>query len=222
MDNQSIENMTIPRHKKLLRFAKVIQIAAWVISVGFVLKLIGDLRLTLQFQSLNAMAQSGQLPWYIWQVVVSYLITILRGAGFWLVLMGISVGIRLVVETDKNYRLTDSDQGEISAQEVIENAIPSYYEPEYVLKLSEWMSAAAIISIILSVLMNLFAIRTTYPIVLSFFSVGPDKSALAWTITGAIFLVGAALESIILYFFFKSLGTILHTLMEMEFNSRGT
>ena len=220
MDEKTTKDPVLPDQKGLLRIARVIQIAAWVIATGFVLKLFGDLSLTLQYQSLSAAVEGGLMFEYIWLVITDHLMTILRGAGFWLVLIGISAGLKLVVETDKNYRKKESEQDGSPSGESEEVSIPTYYDPNLVLKLSDWMSNAAIISIILSVLMNLVAIRTTHPVVLSFFHGNPELVGLAWVITVVIFLVGAALESIVLYFFFKSMGTILLVLMEMEFNSR--
>ena len=100
--------------------------------------------------------------------------------------------------------------------------LPEFYNPHEVLRLEKWLYKAAIASVIASVLSSLLGLKQMQQIVLSYFIVnGPGWNSVSWLIAIVIFIFAVGLQSIILYFPLKALGTILKILMEMEFNSRG-
>jgi hypothetical protein len=98
---------------------------------------------------------------------------------------------------------------------------PEFYDPYEVLRLEKWLSKAAIVSIVASVISSLIGLPQTQIIVLSYFMGDTSKNSVAWLIAIVIFVFAVGLQSIILYFPLKALGSILKILMEMEFNSRG-
>lgn len=98
---------------------------------------------------------------------------------------------------------------------------PEFYNPYEVLWLEKWLYKAAIASIIATVVSSLIALPQTQRIVLSFFMGDTQWSFMAWIIAIVIFVFAVGLQSIILYFPLKALGSILRILMEVEFNSRG-
>jgi hypothetical protein len=99
---------------------------------------------------------------------------------------------------------------------------PEFYNPHEVLRLEKWLHKAAIASIIASVFSSLLGLKQMQQIVLSFFIVnGSGWDLVAWLIAIVIFVFAVGLQSIIIYFPLKALGSILKILMEMEFNSRG-
>ena len=98
---------------------------------------------------------------------------------------------------------------------------PEFYNPHEVLRLEKWLYKAAIASIIASVIASLLELPRMQSIVLSYFMGNPDSNLVAWLIAILIFVFAVGLQSIIIYFPLKALGSILKILMEMEFNSRG-
>ena len=99
---------------------------------------------------------------------------------------------------------------------------PEFYNPYEVLRLEKWLYKAAIASIIASAVSSLLGLGQMQKIVLSFFGInGSGWDFAAWLIAIIILVFAVGLQSIILYFPLKALGSILKILMEMEFNSRG-
>ncbi len=98
---------------------------------------------------------------------------------------------------------------------------PEFYNPHQVLRLEKWLHKAAIASIIASVVSSLIALPHMQRIALSYFIGDTSKNSIAWVIAFVIFVFVVGLQSIIIYFPLKALGSILKILMEMEFNSRG-
>lgn len=98
---------------------------------------------------------------------------------------------------------------------------PEFYNPHKVLRLEKWLYKAAIASIVASVISSLIALPQLQQIVLSYFMNNTEWNFVAWMITIVTFVFAVGLQSIIIYFPLKALGSILKILMEMEFNSRG-
>lgn len=98
---------------------------------------------------------------------------------------------------------------------------PEFYNPHEVLRLEKWLYKAAIASIIASAISSLIALPQMQRVVLSYFMGNTEWNFVAWLIAILIFVFVVGLQSIILYFPLKALGSILKILMEMEFNSRG-
>ncbi|MFZ5888988.1 MAG: hypothetical protein ACOYYF_16190 [Chloroflexota bacterium] len=99
--------------------------------------------------------------------------------------------------------------------------LPEFYNPYEVLQLENWLNKAAVASIVASVVSSLIVLPQAHRIILSYFMGDTSKNFIAWLITVVFFIFGVGLQSIIIYFPLKALGSILKILMEMEFNSRG-
>jgi hypothetical protein len=99
--------------------------------------------------------------------------------------------------------------------------LPEFYDPYEVLRLERWLYKATIAAIIAFAVSSLIALPQTKGIVLSYFMGNPEWNFVAWVIAIVVFIFGVALQSIIIYFPLKALGSILKILMEMEFHSRG-
>jgi hypothetical protein len=99
--------------------------------------------------------------------------------------------------------------------------LPEFYNPHKVLRLEKWLYKAAIASIVASVVSSLITLPQLQQIVLSYFMNNTEWNFVAWLIAIVAFVFAVGLQSIIIYFPLKALGSILKILMEMEFNSRG-
>lgn len=98
---------------------------------------------------------------------------------------------------------------------------PEFYNPYEIYQLENWLNKAAIASIVASAISSLIVLPQTQRIILSYFMGDTSKNFIAWLIAIVIFVFAVGLQSIIIYFPLKALGSILKILMEMEFNSRG-
>ena len=98
---------------------------------------------------------------------------------------------------------------------------PEFYDPHEVLRLGKWLYKAAIAAVIATAISSLTALPQIKGIVLSYFMGNPEWNFVAWLIAIVVFIFGVGLQSIIIYFPLKALGSILKILMEMEFRSRG-
>jgi hypothetical protein len=122
--------------------------------------------------------------------------------------------------TDENEDNEDEDESEVDFLIDDENP-PEFYNPHEVLRLEKWLYQAAIASIVASAISSLLELLQMQRTVLSFFRGEMEWSFVAWLIAIAILVFAVGLQSIIIYFPLKALGSILKILMEMEFNSRG-
>jgi len=115
----------------------------------------------------------------------------------------------------------ETDEDETDFDILIDNENPpEFYNPYEVLRLEKWLSKAAIASIVASAVSSLIALPQTQKIIWLYF-MDDSKNFIAWLIAIVVFVFGVGLQSIIIYFPLKALGSILKILMEMEFNSRG-
>ena len=116
----------------------------------------------------------------------------------------------------------ENDEDEINFEFLIDDENPpEFYNPHEILRLEKWLRKAAIASIIASVVSSLLELGQMQRIVLSYFMGNMERNFVAWLIAIVIFVFAIGLQSIIIYFPLKALGSILKILMEMEFNSRG-
>jgi hypothetical protein len=116
---------------------------------------------------------------------------------------------------------TDADEDDEVEFLIDEENPPEFYNPHEVLRLEKWLYKAAIASIVASAVSSLIALPQTQRIVLSYFMGNMEWNFVAWLITIVIFVFAVGLQSIVIYFPLRALGSILKILMEMEFNSRG-
>lgn len=112
------------------------------------------------------------------------------------------------IETDFDFQLDDEN-------------FPEFYDPYEVLQLERWLYKAAIAAVVASAVSSLIALPQTKGVVLSYFRGNPEWNFVAWLIAIVVFVFAVGLQSIIIYFPLKALGSILKILMEMEFRSRG-
>ena len=99
---------------------------------------------------------------------------------------------------------------------------PVFYQPQKVLWLDKWLNRAATAAIVASIVSSLLELPGLQRITLSYF-IGNNMEwdTVAWLIALVVFSFTIGLQSILIYFPLKALGSILKILMEMEFNSRG-
>ena len=117
---------------------------------------------------------------------------------------------------------TEGEEDEADSEFLIDDEnLPEFYNPHEVLRLEKWLYQAAIGSIIASVVSSLLGLGQMQGMVMSFFRGETEWNLVAWLIAIVLFVFAVGLQSIIIYFPLKALGSILKILMEMEFNSRG-
>jgi len=120
---------------------------------------------------------------------------------------------------------TDDDKDEDIENDfdflIVDENFPEFYDPYEVLQLEKWLYKAAIVAVIASAVSSLIALPQTKGMVLSYFRGNPEWNFVAWLIAIVAFIFVVGLQSIIIYFPLKALGSILKILMEMEFRSRG-
>ena len=102
------------KHGRLINIASVANIFAWIALVSQVLY-VGARFIQLQnsymiqtmstgFGQPNLIEMLSQNPVYTFGLIVDFASIFIRGAIYWLVLKGISVGLYMVVETNLNYK----------------------------------------------------------------------------------------------------------------------
>jgi hypothetical protein len=125
-----------------------------------------------------------------------------------------------ILEYDDTEGEIDEDEDDFNFLMDDENP-PEFYNPYEILRLENWLNKAAIASIVAFAISSLIALPRTQRIILSYFMGDTSYNFIATLITLVIFIFGVGLQSIIIYFPLKALGSILKILMEIEFNSRG-
>ena len=114
MTDSTGEGFITKKHGRLMNIASVANIFAWIALVSQVLYM-GARFIQLQnsymiqtmstgFGQPDFMEMLSQNPVYTFSLVVDLASIFIRGAIYWLVLKGISVGLYMVVETDLNYK----------------------------------------------------------------------------------------------------------------------
>lgn len=104
------EQFFSPSHNRLLNIAMWAKYLAWVVLVIYIIWAALQMLQTGAVIN-NAMPQMGGWlfllrtdPFRAFELVVNIAATVLRGGIYYLVLKGISLGLRMIVETDINYR----------------------------------------------------------------------------------------------------------------------
>ena len=105
-----IEEFFSTKQKRLLEIATWSNILSWVALIAFILGAGAQL---LQYQNLTNSVYQTQVglgdflknnPAQAFRLFINMADTALRGIVYYLVLKGISLGLRMIVETDINYR----------------------------------------------------------------------------------------------------------------------
>jgi hypothetical protein len=230
------------KHKKLLRISAWANILAWIALIVYTLFTLSTILnfkyeiLSLpQVQGYPSQVQPGVDTGYL--AIGAKLITrvveaFFPGVVYWLGLKGISVGLKMIVETDINYR--EIRQGEVTrsrAQEhasdipiqgsVAEENIPVFYEPQEVLKIEGRLSWLAVIAVFAIILMNIPLLTTLEAIIRTAWLNDQAGEFLSWGIASGIGGLTILFQCLIAYYSLRALASILNILMEMESNSRG-
>lgn len=114
MTDSTEEGFITKEHGRLINIASVANIFAWIALVSQVLY-VGARFIQLQnsymiqtmstgFGQPNLIEMLSQNPVYTFGLIVDFASIFIRGAIYWLVLKGISVGLYMVVETNLNYK----------------------------------------------------------------------------------------------------------------------
>lgn len=96
------EEFFSPDHKRLLSIALWAKYLAWVVPIVYILWMV----LLISQDLSNIGGQSQPNVWLLERsrMGLNLATTLLRGAIYYLVLKGVSLGLNMIVETDINYR----------------------------------------------------------------------------------------------------------------------
>lgn len=103
------------RNHKLLNIAKICEIAAWVVLVGYVFISFDTYHIKKLFLQPNQLTDSSLSSVYenvypYFDMVVDIADVIFQGITGFLILYGVSYGLKMLVETDVNYRLNAGEK----------------------------------------------------------------------------------------------------------------
>lgn len=210
MSNKPPETHLPAKHARLLRWATFATVMSWVVLTAQMLYF---------FLYIGAFIESNQLlligkqqmitARYIFELVTLFL----QGALYWLVLQGIALGLKMIVETDQNYRgqpEQPADQGEA----------PAFYQPLKVAKLARWINWAAFVAITAATVADLVNLPVSQKLTLTYLGGISSLALTAWIITIVLVVLGIVVRVLITYLPLKALAYILRMLMQMEVNSR--
>ena len=230
------------KHKKLLWISTWANILAWIALIVYALIMLStilDIRYDLlslpQVLGSSEQGQPGVVTEYLAigvKLITRVLEACFPGIVYWLVLKGISIGLKMIVETDINYREIGKEEVSSSlAQEqtsdapleqpAAEDNVPVFYEPQEVSKIEDRLNWLAIIAVFVIILTNISQFTYIEATIRTYWMDGQALGYLSWLIAILIVVLGIAVEGLIVYFAIKALASILNILMEMEYNSRG-
>jgi hypothetical protein len=133
----------------------------------------------------------------------------ISGTVFALVLKGVSLGLKMLLENDLNKRIVDDDTSE-----------PVFYKPEEVIRLTRWISRAMIALIGIVAIISLFSFQNSRDLSFSYVFNLPNAEVLANLLGGIIVGLNIIFVSGLYLFLLKCLNYALRMLMEIEHNSR--
>ncbi len=96
------EEFFSPNYNRLLNIATWAKYLAWVVLIIYILW--AALIVSQDFSNHGSQLQPNVRLLEQFKVVLNLATTLLRGAIYYLVLKGISLGLNMIVETDINYR----------------------------------------------------------------------------------------------------------------------
>lgn len=112
-----------PKHRLMMNFAMWANVLAWVAIFFYIVRslvtilqfqisLLGTQAIFFSFQDiLKFWSLLADQPFSLLYMVVTILSLLMRGAIFYLVLKSISLGLNMIVETDVNYRVKETEGG---------------------------------------------------------------------------------------------------------------
>ena len=112
MDDTNAEQLFTEKHQSLYTIAKWANVLSWVTLVFYVLVLALNIyssssQFNAQYASYTGTTFFQYLlatPGTLIQYLVNWLLSLIKGIVFFLVLKGVSLGLNMIVETDLNYR----------------------------------------------------------------------------------------------------------------------
>jgi len=127
----------------------------------------------------------------------------------------------------KPERAATNDEDEFMRDEstsrfLVKEKAPVFYRPVEILMLDKWLYRVAIFSIIASILSNFPQLVSIQKLFNSYSTQSEVWKYASWYIASFIFIITVLLQSVVIFFPLKALGSILKILMQMEFNSRVT
>ncbi len=116
---KNVEKLFTIDHDKLFNIAWWANLVAWIVPAVYILSAAGrffELQYTYLFsnpfnQPPNCIKELETTPLYGASVLLDLLSILLKGAVYFLVLKGISLGLSMILETDINYRDEDDSGG---------------------------------------------------------------------------------------------------------------
>jgi hypothetical protein len=104
------------KHNKMLWVAFAAQALSWIVLVFyvviFILSLFQSYRVLRIYSSPAVLQSSSQTPDYVsfGLAILSAFIPLFTGIGYSLILKGVSLGLKMLVETDLNYKLSREEE----------------------------------------------------------------------------------------------------------------
>jgi hypothetical protein len=230
------------KHKKLLWISTLANILAWIalivyalITLSTILDFKYDILSLSQPQSYPNQGVPGVNTDYLTlgiKLLIRVVDAFYPGLVFWLGLIGISVGLKMIVETDINYReirsvevvssYTPEQASNAPIEELVgEENVPVFYEPQEVLKIEGRLSWLAIVAIFASIILSIPQLAYLEAIIRAYWLNDQAGEFLSWAITLGIGVLIIPFQCFIAYYSLRALAWILNILMEMEYNSRG-
>ncbi len=206
------------KQNQLLNISSTSKVIAWFSLAFFVFQFGSELYNFTTFLEWQRGAPYGEDLFYLIRNFSRITTILIQGFVIWLILLGISLGLRMIIETNFNYQGSSLDNASSATLDdgSNEDNPAVFYNPGLVFRLDDWLRKGAIIAISVSIIDNVLRIPTTHQILMSFNFV----EWVPWV--GAIILniIETIVKIMLINFGFKALGTILITMMEIEFNSR--
>lgn len=113
MSDSTFKEHIPQKHARLLRFASLSNIFAWIVFIVFCLYIVARyIELKNSYiisyvsfgQKFNLLEMISNDPLFATSLLVDLITIFFNGVVYWLVLKGISLGLKMIVETDLNYR----------------------------------------------------------------------------------------------------------------------
>jgi hypothetical protein len=206
------------QHNRLVNFAGALNVLAWIVFVVHIFlvwaKYVETQNLyNYQFGLSGTSSDFSDIlqdnPLYAISLYLEMFRIFISGTVFALVLKGVSLGLKMLLENDLNKRIVDDDTSE-----------PVFYKPEEVIRLTRWISRAMIALIGIVAIISLFSFQNSRDLSFSYVFNLPNAEVLANLLGGIIVGLNIIFVSGLYLFLLKCLNYALRMLMEIEHNSR--
>ena len=103
--SDSLDDVYTPKHKRLLWFASVARIIAWITLVAYIMAAL-SITVGIYKQEILFNYPVTNNPIQVFDQIMKIMTMVLVGVAYWFFLQGLALGLSMLVETDMNYRIT--------------------------------------------------------------------------------------------------------------------